>query len=203
MNTSKTRTALGFPDRYLTKMEYRMNKVVGNNPPYTNTWDWRLNSIYDPDYTGTGHQPMWYDQFSALYRKYRVYAVAYEFKVATQYGNAPAEFVLMATPALTSSPSSIVAMREQNRTLDRMLPATPDKVAVMRGKVSLPNLMGETGVVYRGNDKNAANFGANPLNDPGLRLVADTYNGSEAQWVVDAKLTYFVELFDRINPLPS
>ena len=32
----------------------------------------RMNSIYDPDYTTTGHQPMGRDQLAELYNRYRV-----------------------------------------------------------------------------------------------------------------------------------
>lgn len=32
----------------------------------------RLNSINDPDYTGVGHQPLFHDQWAALYSSYRV-----------------------------------------------------------------------------------------------------------------------------------
>ncbi len=32
----------------------------------------RANSLYDPDYTGTGHQPLGFDQWAAFYRTYVV-----------------------------------------------------------------------------------------------------------------------------------
>lgn len=37
----------------------------------------RLNSVYDPDYTATGHQPRGYDQWAALYAYYRVHVATY------------------------------------------------------------------------------------------------------------------------------
>jgi len=40
----------------------------------------RMGSIYDPDYTASGHQPFAHDQWQALYSYYRVYGFAYEFK---------------------------------------------------------------------------------------------------------------------------
>ena len=32
----------------------------------------RMNSLFDPDQTGTGHQPYYFDQFAALYNRYTV-----------------------------------------------------------------------------------------------------------------------------------
>ena len=34
----------------------------------------RGNSCFDPDYTGTGHQPRYFDQYAAVYQKYKVTA---------------------------------------------------------------------------------------------------------------------------------
>lgn len=35
-------------------------------------WLYRANSVFDPDYTGTGDQPSGFDQYAALYRHYAV-----------------------------------------------------------------------------------------------------------------------------------
>jgi len=32
----------------------------------------RMNSAFDPDFTGTGHQPLYFDQFAAVYGQYTV-----------------------------------------------------------------------------------------------------------------------------------
>lgn len=70
--TGLTRNDFGFPDRLSTKLVYgdgiRVNLVSGA----TNYWTFRLNSLFDPDYTGAGHQPQWFDQMAAVYRNYRV-----------------------------------------------------------------------------------------------------------------------------------
>lgn len=41
---------------------------------------WNLNSIFDPDHTGTGHQPYGHDTFETLYNRYVVTKVEYDIR---------------------------------------------------------------------------------------------------------------------------
>lgn len=62
----------GFPDRLRTNLVYgdvlTLTSTAGSRAVNT----FRLNSLFDPDYTQTGHQPQWYDQYTAIYGQYRV-----------------------------------------------------------------------------------------------------------------------------------
>jgi hypothetical protein len=52
---------------------YPANVGLGEAAPLAGfAWSFRLNSLFDPDFTGTGVQPLGYDQFSALYGRYAV-----------------------------------------------------------------------------------------------------------------------------------
>jgi len=44
------------------------------NPTASAIWknQFRANSVYDPDLTGTGHQPLGFDQWSPFYKHYKV-----------------------------------------------------------------------------------------------------------------------------------
>lgn len=64
----------GFPDKLRTRLRYA-DTISLTGGIATNVF--RLNSLYDPDLSGVGHQPCWFDQLcgtvgSAPYYKYRV-----------------------------------------------------------------------------------------------------------------------------------
>jgi hypothetical protein len=62
------------PDSVRLKMGY--GQVVSLDLSTTGGAEhaFRLNSLFDPDFTGVGTQPVGFDQWSALYNRYRVHA---------------------------------------------------------------------------------------------------------------------------------
>lgn len=63
----------GFPNKIITKLRYAFTQSTGplsNETPVD--YVFRMNSIQDPDFTGTGHQPLWHDTYSTIYETYRV-----------------------------------------------------------------------------------------------------------------------------------
>lgn len=63
----------GFPDTIRMRLKYgdtqTLTSSVSNQCPNNG---YRMNSIYDPDYSGAGGQPYWNDQLSPIYGRYRV-----------------------------------------------------------------------------------------------------------------------------------
>lgn len=62
-----------FPKKMLVTMRYatsiRLDQQIGALPV---TYVFRANGIFDPDRTGTGHQPYTHDEYAQLYTKYMV-----------------------------------------------------------------------------------------------------------------------------------
>lgn len=68
------RRSSGIPDSLYMKMRYTTSIPIGGQTQQT--WLMCGNSVYDPDNTGTGGQPQYYDQISTLYGKYTVFGSA-------------------------------------------------------------------------------------------------------------------------------
>lgn len=61
------------------KVQLTYRQTISLNPTTTglgaggsNSWTFSLNTLYDPDVTGTGNQPQFFDNYSAIYDKYKV-----------------------------------------------------------------------------------------------------------------------------------
>lgn len=62
----------GFPNSIITKIRYCDVQALTSTIGAVTSYIYRANGIFDPDYTGAGHQPMWRDNFAAVYDNYTV-----------------------------------------------------------------------------------------------------------------------------------
>ena len=70
---SRFRAPLGnFPNTKTVALRYVENVTLDGSASGTVVNVFRVNSIYDPNYTGAGHQPMFRDNYAAIYEQYRV-----------------------------------------------------------------------------------------------------------------------------------
>lgn len=69
----KPLSANGLPNVLTTKLKYTSAFTLTTSAVGAlSTYHWHLNSLFDPDSTGVGHQPYLYDQLKALYTNYLV-----------------------------------------------------------------------------------------------------------------------------------
>lgn len=64
--------SFGLPKAVYTKLTFVQHQTLSSTTVTPTSYVYRLNSIYDPDYTGSGSQPYMRDQLSALYSYYTV-----------------------------------------------------------------------------------------------------------------------------------
>lgn len=62
----------GMPTTRIAKLVYADNLVITSTTGILQDYVFRANSIFDPDLTGVGHQPMGHDQWQGLFQHYAV-----------------------------------------------------------------------------------------------------------------------------------
>lgn len=66
------RKIIGFPKKMCVSLKYVTDIEVPSHEDGAAPYIFRMNSIFDPDVTSTGHQPFGHDQYQAIYSKYCV-----------------------------------------------------------------------------------------------------------------------------------
>lgn len=186
--------------RFITKLKYVGESGMTSTSSTPALYQFNLNSLYDPDRTGTGHQPIGYDQLSGLYDRYRVFACSWRIDVT---GSATFWFTVLPFDGINLASNT-------NRTLIQEMPRAVTKTgdnnnrhAMFKGHISLPRLRGQTSVEYKGDDLNSGlmgnvGTGSNPTDALTLNLFG--YSDNQASATVSfnfrVQLMYHCELYD-------
>lgn len=186
------------PSRFITKMKYA--EAVTLSGTGMRTYVWNLNSLFDPNRTGTGHQPYGFDQLcgapgASLYNRYRVFRCDYVLTVANDdynihYAVLPSNEVppINNVSEARETPRCQYAVQNPGGTLKRIT-----------GSVSLPALMGRTKEQYMASPDYSAQYNANPFEMALLNCYSQGLNddaGVPMSHTFNILLTYHVEFFD-------
>lgn len=167
---------------------------------------YRMNSLYDPDYTGSGHQPYGFDQMSGLYSKYRVDRCKFELTFTTP---GAANDLLCAATVCPGTSSSLSAVSTQ------LVPERPDSIwgvcsssgerrCVLRGNFDLHVVCGVSKAKYEAEDNYSAAIGADPSQVALLTCSAGCVDGTASVTVQCLiVVTYDALLFNRITQASS
>lgn len=187
------------PDRYMCKLKYSQNvqlATTGANPIYHL---FRTNSLFDPDYTGVGHQPYGFDQLAILYTKYRVYGMKYKI-TCTNIAAVPVNVAVVLKPVNTPSTVwSTIAEKPYNQVRHLAPQGAGGSIKVINGYVQNHKLLGVSKQEYRIDDDFDASMGGNPTTVAYLHVYVEAPAGTAAHNVyVDVQLTYFASMFSRV-----
>ncbi len=144
---------------------------------------YNLNGLYDPYYTGAGHQPYGYDQVFALYNKYRVERVSYRITFTTP--GAAADMLCVATlaPGTSASVAGVAPAGplEWPNSTHGHLSSAGQRVCVLTGTIDLHTLIGVTKARYDADDVFCGSVSTNPTQLALLTLAVASYSGSGSQ----------------------
>lgn len=196
---TNTKAMRPFAQRYITTMKYCQTYKPLNTPTGLNVWQLRLNSIFDPDLTGIGHQPYGRDQLEPLYGRYRVISCAYAINAWSSDGAAVQVAALPANEAHTPAFSSVSEIRENPRARYMVQNGQGADFKTLKGKVYLPSLVGRNKAQYMADDRFQATMGSSPAENAVLNIYGQLFDESlliNPSIVYSITLTYTVEFFD-------
>jgi len=188
------------PDRYFTKLRYSdlgALSFTGLGTPVYHQYN--LNSLYDPDRSGGGHQPLGFDQLAALYNRYRVYGckwkiyftnrdTSYQCEVAAQ--SRPNSSVALDMSTIWESPYikkcilGVEGSGQANKTIF--------------GYSSIAKVFGVPKLQVKTDDGFAALIGASPAITPILTLYMQNQTTTTSAVVAyRVVLEFLCEFYDR------
>lgn len=199
--TNVNRGLQPIPARYICKMKY--SSYVRTDA--TGQYLMNLNSVYDPDRTGIGHQPYGFDTLATLYNRYRVVSCGWVIQRAAGTSELSAATLVGCMPS--NDPGILLAnfdyLRENPRA--KWILQNPGAEAKnLRGKCYIPSLVGRTRAQYMADDSYQANVLSNPTENALLYIQTNSAVTQEPVIAdVSVILEYTVEFFDQKHLLQS
>lgn len=185
------------PNRLAVVMRYIENYSSDTGAGGTNDQLWNLNSIFDPDRTGVGHQPMSHDEYAQLYNRYRVMKCFWNISI--QKNDVDTESLYMVVCATNTTPTlTYETAGEQKGAKTIIVNNNGAGVQTIRGSTRINVLTGETLSEFRGDDENEATMSTSPTTTAILHLVTGSNTAQVTAFHVHVLLVYYVEVFDRI-----
>lgn len=170
----------------------------------SNAYEFRLNSAYDPDYSGGGHQPRGFDQWAAFYRRYRVTQVKINVQFsspANAFGNPALAWIHVGNGSYGLTPS--ITLLETPGTCFKTVDV--QEHPRLQQTVKLWELGGMTYKQYMADDSTAASTGANPAMIAIGSVGVVSANNSSAVQTTQAQITMVMRVvfFEKLSPVAS
>lgn len=158
---------LGMPDRLRVVLPYsQLNLYSGSALPSAQVF--RVNSAFDPDFSGTGHQPSYFDKISAVYGRYYVAGFSLEVHISQQ-------------AAATQATEWVVCYSDQNISANTVEELTEAKYQ-MSGILGLPTGAGAVAKVFMP-EMTTQKLMGQPITEPDDNMYADVgANPNDVAW---------------------
>lgn len=191
-------TIFGFPNSIITKIRYCDQIVITSTLGVLGTYLFAANSIFDPDQTGIGHQPLFRDNFANIYNYYVVLGSKI---TCTFLSDTPAQtpWIVGITGDDNGTSSTVLATRmELNNSVSRLMPPYGSGDAVQTLEMTYePNR--NLGVNAEGDGTARTAVGSDPTDVWYYSLFAATLNASTLGCYVKVEIDYTVKFSELVS----
>lgn len=185
------------PDKIMTKLKYTEAISFGSLVGLVlSNYQFR-NSIFDPNVTSSGHQPLWRDQLANLYSRYRVHGIKYKFTIWNQ--NQPGGLFGGVKHSNDGVVETVYTTLRERRGVQTFTVAPPGaQQKIVKGYMPVGKPHGLSKREFMWDEDFEADIGTNPVKQTYLEIYLTT-QGPTAIANVIADLVYYVELNKRVN----
>jgi len=181
----------GVQQQKMVKMKYSTFQIGSSTTTALGLHQFRINSIFDPDFTAAGHQPLTHDQWATFYSNYRVVAVSIVVNAQSITSSATSRICI--SVGTGSQPTTICLMNEQR--LVKTGFTTTEKNLTLRLFLPAHVGLGVTKAHYMNDDGFGSVFGDNPITNGFINVSWQNVDESTATGhTITADLTYWVLL---------
>lgn len=187
------RLQFAFPKKIITILRYIDQYALTSTLGGASTVVFRMNSVFDPDFTNVGHQPLYYDRYSAIYNNYRVLGSRLEATIsptALSTGVGPWVFGINGSESSVSMSTSSINRAEQNDAVSTVF-NQQDPPTVLSYAFS-PEIKLDR---PRDDDSMGATVNTNPTNQYYAHVWFSDLNGATSTAIMRVVIEYTVEFF--------
>lgn len=194
IRTSPQGTA--FPRNRIVKLRYVENVTIDPGAVAFAEFAYRANSIFDPNQTGGGHQPMGHDQWSTFYNRWTVIGAKISANVVCPTASTPSISGITLSDLSTTGHTTVHGLMERPKTSWRLMSTStavqPKRVSNTYSAKKFFNLAN----IKDNQDRLGAVFGADPSTVAYFHCFTGSHDGSTNlpvhYWTI--KITYIVLL---------
>lgn len=156
------------------------------------TMSFRLNSVHDPDFSGAGHQPMGFDEYSAIYQQYTVTTCK---AIVGSSCNSPMQIIMSPAVPATAATSGTTEM-ERSGAVTTLINPTTGNTGQICATYDVARVFGMT----REKLMNANAFSGTPAASPSsscyLNISCAALVPAVVAWYPSITLEYRVKFWD-------
>ncbi len=191
------------PDSIRVQLKYVEEVSVNTTVTDYGTYVFRLNDLYDPNYTSTGHQPTGFDQWMSIYNRFRVDKVRVRVTASPTSTYVSDKWTMTLSPqSSTTSTTSIQSTAEDPRSKTVLVSAYQH--GTIENVFDLRRLFGVSKELY-GSSNYTGTGTSSPNSIYYLHIFVSGWNitPTSGYCVLLVELEFDCLIYERLNVAPS
>lgn len=181
----------GMSTQKVAKLRYVATTNITSTAGILNSQVFRANSIFDPDFTGIGTQPMGHDQWEVLFNRYKVLGARISLNIIPSTANTTNGMVgVYLTDSATSPYNNPRGFIEARKGMYRNVLSKNNKTAPMHQNFSAKRFFNVTDV--KDNQNIGADFGTNPPQEAYFNIWYDDIEAGTSTVLIVSTIEYIV-----------